>query len=83
MVWRNSGREGIAARIREHLRLAKLFETWLREDNRVEILAPVTMGVVCFAPNKSQEQADVLCGELVDRLNATGQAYLMQRGCAR
>src|SRR5260370_760349 len=48
VVWRAFGREGIAARIRDHLRLAKLFAEWVREDKRFELSAPVVMGVVCF-----------------------------------
>ena len=48
MVWRTFGREGMAARIREHMRLAKLFAHWVEEDGRFEVLAPVTMAVVCF-----------------------------------
>src|SRR5437667_5306344 len=48
VVWRAFGREGLAARIREHLRLAKLFADWVREDKRFELSAPVVMGVACF-----------------------------------
>jgi aromatic-L-amino-acid decarboxylase len=63
----------MAARIREHLRLAKLFAQWLEKDGRFEILAPVTMGVVCFVP---VGYADEACGALVDQLNANGETYL-------
>ena len=72
-VWRSFGREGMAARIREHLRLARLFAQCLEKDGRFEIRAPVTMGVVCFAPVGYSEEA---CGALVDQLNANGQTYL-------
>jgi aromatic-L-amino-acid/L-tryptophan decarboxylase len=73
LVWRSFGREGLAARIREHLRLARLFAQWLEKDARFEILAPVTMGVVCFRPVGYSEEA---CGALVDQLNANGEMYL-------
>jgi len=73
LVWRSFGREGMAARIREHLRLARLFAQWLEKDGRFEILAPVTMGVVCFRPVGYSEEA---CGALVDQLNANGETYL-------
>lgn len=72
-VWRSFGREGIAARIREHLRLARLFAQWLKKDGRFEILAPVTMGVVCFTPIGYSNEA---CASLVDQLNAKGETYL-------
>jgi aromatic-L-amino-acid/L-tryptophan decarboxylase len=72
-VWRSFGREGMASRIREHLRMARLFAHWLEKDGRFEILAPVTMGVVCFAPVGYSDEA---CGALVDQLNANGETYL-------
>ncbi|PYL22458.1 MAG: amino acid decarboxylase [Verrucomicrobia bacterium] len=48
MVFRAFGREGLAARIGDHLRLANLLADWIREDKRFELSAPVVMGVVCF-----------------------------------
>jgi len=48
MIWRAFGREGIAARIREHLRLAHLLADWIKLDKRFELAAPVVMPVVCF-----------------------------------
>src|SRR2546423_8229124 len=73
MVWRIFGREGLAARIREHLRLAELVARWIKEDPRVELLAPVIMGVICFAlrgePNEKNQM-------VVERINASGRGYL-------
>src|SRR5438876_10113783 len=48
VIWRAFGREGLAARIRDHLRLAKLLADWIGKDTRFELSAPVVMGVVCF-----------------------------------
>jgi aromatic-L-amino-acid decarboxylase len=79
MVWRAFGRAGIAARIREHLRLAKLFAEWVRSDERFELSAPVTMGIVCFrlrAPDDAA--ADRLNSRMVEKLNLSGETYLMQ-----
>jgi aromatic-L-amino-acid/L-tryptophan decarboxylase len=79
VVWRAFGREGIAARIREHLRLAQLFASWVREDPRFEISAPVMMGVVCFRlKNADDKAADQKNSETVARINASGNAYLTQ-----
>jgi aromatic-L-amino-acid decarboxylase len=79
VVWRAFGREGIAARIRDHLRLAKLFGDWVKIDNRFEVAAPVSMGVICFrfiaAP---ADKIDMLNSETVERINASGRAYLTQ-----
>lgn len=73
MVWRTFGREGMAARIREHMRLAQLFGRWLEEDGRFDLLAPITMGVVCFGPKKREEGSEQ---HLVEALNLTGKTYL-------
>jgi aromatic-L-amino-acid decarboxylase len=79
MVFRAFGRAGMAARIREHLRLANLLADWVRTDNRFELAAPVVMPVVCFrcisAPEK---ETDKLNSEIVERINASGRAYLTQ-----
>ena len=79
VVWRAFGREGMAARIREHLRLAQLFARWVEQDARFEISAPVMMGVVCFRlKNSTDEAADRQNSEAVARINASGDAYLTQ-----
>ena len=75
MVWRTFGRAGIAARIRDHLRLAQLFTDWINDDPRFEIAAPTVMGVVCFRIIAADES---LNGRLVETINAAGETYLMQ-----
>ena len=79
MVFRAFGRAGMAARIREHLRLANLLADWIRSDNRFQLASPVVMPVVCFrfigAPEK---EMDKLNSEIVERINASGRAYLTQ-----
>jgi aromatic-L-amino-acid/L-tryptophan decarboxylase len=79
MVWRTFGREGLAARIREHLRLAQLFASWIKEDPRFELSAPVVMGVVCFRIKGSDDaSSDRQNAQLVETINAAGKTYLMQ-----
>lgn len=94
MVFRSFGREGMAARLRESIRLAKVFAGWIRIDNRFEIAAPVSMGVVCFrfigpvagiaGPGPAStmpaaaDKIDMLNSEIVERINASGRAYLTQ-----
>ena len=48
VIWRSLGREGIVARLREQIRLANLFAVWIKSDERFELAAPVSMGVICF-----------------------------------
>jgi aromatic-L-amino-acid decarboxylase len=79
MVFRTFGRAGMAARIREHVRLAKVFADWVQGDKRFELAAPVMMGVVCFRYTKSDaSNIDALNGEIVEKINASGRAYLTQ-----
>ncbi len=79
MVWRSFGRVGIAARIREHLRLAQLFTSWVNEDPQFELSAPTVMGVVCFRIKAADDSAsDALNRRMVETINAAGETYLMQ-----
>ena len=84
MVIRSFGREGLATRIREHIRLARLFASWLDADSQFQVLAPVTMAVVCFriaphvpgmTPERDQE-INSFNQRLVEAVNRTGKAYL-------
>jgi aromatic-L-amino-acid/L-tryptophan decarboxylase len=79
-VTRHYGLEGLRAYVREHMRLAALFERWVREDNRFEIAAPRTMHLVCFRPRprpgEAPEHTDARGRALLDRLNASGRIYL-------
>ncbi len=80
VVWRAFGREGLAARIRDHLRLAKLLADWIRNDKRFELSAPIVMGVVCFRfkDGGDDQKTDGINSEIVERINASGRAYLTQ-----
>jgi aromatic-L-amino-acid decarboxylase len=79
VVWRSFGRAGMAARIREHLRLAQLFASWINDDPRFEISAPVMMGVVCFRLKDGDDKtADQRNSATVAKINASGKAYLTQ-----
>ena len=47
-VLRLYGQEGLRSHIRRHIGLAQEFEALIEADDRFEITAPVTMGLVCF-----------------------------------
>jgi aromatic-L-amino-acid decarboxylase len=85
MVIRYFGHEGLAARIREHCRLAQLFASWVTESPHWEILAPLPLALVCFRacpPIDGTDEAmrkarlDVLNEAIMHGVNATGQALL-------
>ena len=83
MVIRSFGQKGLAARIREHIRLARLFASWLNSDPQFEVLAPVTMAVVCFRivlcvdeRRTTDEELNDFNKRVVEAVNRTGEAYL-------
>ena len=79
MVMRAFGQEGLAARIREHVRLAGLFRSWVEADPGFEVVAPQPFSVVCFRarfPHATTEQEDRRNQEVMDAVNGTGEAYL-------
>ena len=79
MVIRAFGAEGIAARIREHVRLAGLFRGLVEADPGFEIAAPSPLSVVCFRARfagSSPEEQDRRNAEIMEAVNATGEAYL-------
>jgi aromatic-L-amino-acid/L-tryptophan decarboxylase len=79
MVFRTFGRTGLAARIRDHLRLAQVFAGWIKGDARFELSAPTVMGVVCFRLRSPDDaESDRKNAKIVETINAGGEAYLMQ-----
>ena len=104
VIFRSFGRQGMAARLREYIRLANLLAEWIKEDDRFELTAPVSMGVVCLrfigrgpataggrppfsarpavAPyhtdRPKESELDKLNSDIVERVNASGRAYLTQ-----
>ena len=76
-VIRYFGRDGIIARLSEHMRLARLFASWIEESENWEMMAPVPFALVCFrACQAGAENLDVLNESLMNAVNATGEAYL-------
>ncbi|HXP89268.1 MAG TPA: pyridoxal-dependent decarboxylase [Bryobacteraceae bacterium] len=71
-VLRYYGREGIAAVLREQMRVAAELTGTIPRDERFEIAAPTLFSLVCFRYRGSDEENR----ELLDRINATGRAFL-------
>jgi aromatic-L-amino-acid/L-tryptophan decarboxylase len=79
MVMRYFGHEGLAARIREHCRLARLFASLVDESPDWELLAPVPLALVCFRTKPegiAAEKLDALNEAIMHRVNASGRALL-------
>jgi aromatic-L-amino-acid decarboxylase len=78
-VLRYFGREGIAANLREHLRLAREFGANIQSHEDFELMAPVVLSTVCFRfhpPRVSEAQLQRLNRSLLDGVNQTGKVLL-------
>ncbi len=71
-VLRCFGREGLQAVIREHVRLAALFEEWVAAEPGWEIVAPRHFSLVCFRRDGSDEENEALLA----RVNASGELFI-------
>jgi aromatic-L-amino-acid/L-tryptophan decarboxylase len=71
-VLRCYGREGLQRVIREHVRLARLFESWVRDEPGWELCAPRPFSVVCFRRDGSDDDNEAL----LERVNATGDIFI-------
>jgi len=75
------GRDGIVNRIRETVRLGRLFQSLVEENPDFEIMAPAPFSVVCFRFNPRNETLDEaklekLNVRLMDEVNNTGKIFI-------
>jgi aromatic-L-amino-acid decarboxylase len=80
-VLRYFGASGIRDRLRNHVRLAQLFASWVDADPDFERVAPVPFSVVCFRAKPhgftGDEQAlDAFNLEIIERVNRSGDAFI-------
>ncbi len=71
-VLRCYGRSGLQERIREHVRLAELFESWVRAEPGWEVVAPRHFSLVCFRRAGSNAENE----RLLEQVNASGEVFL-------
>jgi aromatic-L-amino-acid decarboxylase len=71
-VLRSLGRQGLQAMIREHVRLAAEFESWVAEEPGWEVCAPRRFSLVCFRRDGSDAENEAL----LERVNASGEVFL-------
>lgn len=77
-VLRSYGVNGLQDFIREHLRLAKLFESWVENEEVFELMAPVNLSVICFRLNDGRDEEPLtdLNKKFEGELNKTGKVFL-------
>jgi aromatic-L-amino-acid decarboxylase len=69
-VLRCYGREGLQALIREHVRLAALFEGWVRAEPGWEVVTPRRFSTVCFRRSSADND------EIARRATASGRIFV-------
>jgi aromatic-L-amino-acid/L-tryptophan decarboxylase len=80
MIMRYFGQEGLAARIREHMRLAQLFARWVDEAPAFERLAPTPFSTICFRAHPlgvdDESKLDALNEGIMNTINEQGRFFL-------
>ena len=71
-VLRSYGAEGIRHHVREHVRLARLLESRIETDDRLEMVAPTPFALVSFR-HRSGNDATLALAEVI---NASGHSYV-------
>jgi aromatic-L-amino-acid decarboxylase len=66
------GRDGLQAIIREHVRLAELFESWVANEPGWEVCAPRHFSLVCFRKLGSDGDNETI----MRRVNDSGEIFL-------
>lgn len=71
-VLRHYGIEGLQFHIREHVRLAQEFASWVAQDERFELAVKPPLNLVCFR----LKAGDQVTQALMETLNRSGKIYL-------
>ncbi len=66
------GADGLRSRVREGIRLAALFESWVKAEEGWQVVAPRHFSVVCFRRDDSDHANEAL----MERVNADGEIFL-------
>jgi aromatic-L-amino-acid decarboxylase len=67
------GAEGLRAILREHIRLANLFASWVAESDDWELVAPQRFSLVVFRLNGTDEKNE----QLLKRVNESGEIFIV------
>ncbi|CAO2142553.1 unnamed protein product [Urochloa humidicola] len=80
MVMRTYGANKLQEHIRSDIAMAKMFEEFVRADDRFEVVVPRNFALVCFrikpGVSMAEKDAERANRELVEVLNRSGKMYL-------
>ncbi|HEX7357154.1 MAG TPA: pyridoxal-dependent decarboxylase [Ignavibacteriaceae bacterium] len=78
-IIRYFGVNGLSERIKNHIKLATEFKSWIAADKNFELMAPVPFSTVCFRyhpDNKSETELNQLNEKLLEKINASEKLFL-------
>lgn len=80
MIMQAFGRDGLAARIREHIRLGQAFAAWVDASSDFERLAPTPFSTICFRAHPPRLNDETMLNRLnhalLDAVNTTGEIFI-------
>src|SRR5690606_9960617 len=71
-VIRHYGIAGLQHHVREHVRLAQEFASWVDASEAFDVVTPAPLNLVCFR----HRGGDAVNQQIMDRLNQSGELYL-------
>ena len=76
-----AGRAGLAQHVAQHRRLAQILETQISAEPDLQLVAPVTLSIVCFRYRPrdwsgAPEQLDAINKHIMETLQAEGRVFL-------
>ena len=79
-VLRYYGADGLRKMLQEHIRLGKLFASWIEEHPMFELLAPTPFSTICFRAKpygwNDETKLDQLNENLLNQINSTGKLFI-------
>jgi len=79
-VLRYYGLEGLQQKLRDHIQMARQAKEWIEQDEHFEMLAPLTLNVLCFRYHpphiEADEKLNALNERLLNSINQHGRIYL-------
>ena len=72
-VIRHYGIEGLQCHVRQHVKLAQEFASWVKADDRFELVVQPPLTLVCFGLSQGGDETNQ---HLLDDLNRSGKLFL-------
>ncbi|XP_057956277.1 tryptophan decarboxylase TDC2-like [Malania oleifera] len=80
LILRSYGIANLQSHIRSDVRMAKMFEGFVKSDPQFEVVVPRLFSLVCFRfnpfPRSDPDCTELLNRKLLERVNSTGRVYM-------